>query len=204
VWESEALDVMCQAEREADIVHAGTYYGDFLPALSRSRSDVALVWAFEPGEENFRCTEITVALNRLENVRLTHAGLGTEKGIALLATSTPEGRPLGGASRLLRDPSQLRKLKAEDVQLVAVDDVVPPNRRIGVIQLDVEGQEKEALLGAMATIKRCQPLIIVENMPHKEWLAEHLPGYRVLRKIKHRWVSAGGRAKTGRNTVLGC
>src|SRR2546425_921567 len=46
VRESKLLDVMCQYDSEADIVHAGAYYGDFLPALSRSRSDGALVWAF--------------------------------------------------------------------------------------------------------------------------------------------------------------
>ena len=55
VWEAETLELLCAADPDGDIVRAGTFFGDFLPALSRSRASGALVWAFEPSAENHEC-----------------------------------------------------------------------------------------------------------------------------------------------------
>jgi FkbM family methyltransferase len=174
VWEPETLDLLRGADRDGDIVHAGTYFGDFIPALARSRGAGALVWAFEPSLENHRCAEITTMLNGLENVVLTYAGLDASSGTGLLATSNRKGLPLGGASRLIRDPSRVRWWDNEEVNLVAVDEVIGGNRRVAVIQLDVEGHEQQALAGAMLTIERCRPLIVLETSPEVDWIAANL------------------------------
>jgi FkbM family methyltransferase len=190
VWESETLDLVRGADREGDIVHAGTFFGDFLPALARSRARGAVVWAFEPGSENYRCTEVTRMLNELENVVLTHAGLAAGGGKALLATSDREGLPLGGASRLIADPARARWWPNEEVQLVALDDVVAADRRVAAIQLDVEGHEQAALEGAMRTIERCRPLIVLETLPEAQWLEQHLAplGYRADGSVNRNFV----------------
>jgi FkbM family methyltransferase len=174
VWESDTVDLVAGVDPTGDIVHAGTFFGDFLPAFAASRADGAIVWAFEPGEQNRRCTEITISLNGLENVKLTPAGLSASEGSALLAVGDRDGTPLGGASRLISDPSRLRWWDSERVRLVAVDDVVPADRRVAAIPLDVEGHEQEALQGALATIVRWRPLIVLETMPAPAWVAEHL------------------------------
>ncbi len=181
VWEAETLDLVRGADSDADIVHAGTFFGDFIPALARSRANGAIVWAFEPGHENHRCTQITAMLNEIENVRLTHAGLDARSGRALLATSDREGVPLGGASRVITDPARARWWANEEVELVAVDEVLGSERRVAVIQLDVEGHEQEALAGAMHTIERCRPLIVLETLPEASWIEQNLTplGYRL-------------------------
>jgi FkbM family methyltransferase len=180
VWEAETLDLVRGADREGDIVHAGTFFGDFLPALARSRADGALVWAFEPGDENYRCTEITIAFNGLENVELANVGLDARGGTALLATGDREGLPLGGASRII-DPARARWWDNEQVQVVAVDEVVGADRSVSAIHLDVEGHEQEALAGALHTIARCRPLIVLETLPEASFIEQHLAplGYRV-------------------------
>ncbi|HYA68386.1 MAG TPA: FkbM family methyltransferase, partial [Acidimicrobiales bacterium] len=139
VWEAETLDLVCQADPDDDIVHAGTYFGDFLPALARSRGDGAIVWAFEPGQENYRCAQITTLLNDLGNVVLTHAALDSRSGTARLVTSDRAGLPVGGASHIIRDLSRAGSRRSEEVQLVSIDEVVTTDRRVAVIQLDVEG-----------------------------------------------------------------
>jgi FkbM family methyltransferase len=193
VWEARTLELMRTVDSAGDIIHAGAYYGDFLPALARSRGAGARVWAFEPGAENHRCTEITIALNELDNVVLTRAGLGERSGRALLAVGGRNGVSLGGSSSLIVDPARARWWENEEVPMVALDDVVPADRRVALIQLDVEGHEKEALLGARATIERSRPLIILESLPRPSWLEEHLApfGYRVRESIEH-------------NTILSC
>ncbi len=181
MWEPNTLDLMRAADPEGDIVHAGTFFGDFIPALARSRDEGARVWAFEPSRENYQCAQITILLNHLENVVLSHAALDANSGRALLATSDTDGLALGGGSHLVSASAQADTASSEEVPLLSVDDVVPGDRRVAVIQLDVEGHEQEALTGAMRTITRCRPLIVLETMPAESWFAEHLSpcGYRV-------------------------
>ena len=189
VWESATLDLMRYADPEGDVVHAGTFFGDFVPALARSREADAKVWAFEPNRENYQCASITVLLNGLENVVLRHAGLDAASGTALLATSDRDGLPLGGGSHLV-SPSAQRVASSEEVPLMSVDDAVPSDRRVGVIQLDVEGHEQAALAGAMQTIARCRPLIVLETVPAESWIEEQLAplGYRVVDAVDENTV----------------
>ena len=178
VWESDTLDLLRSVDPASDVVHAGTFFGDFIPALAYTRRAGALVWAFEPNRESYECAQVTITLNRLENVVLNHAGLHEESATALLATSDAKGRPLGGGSHLVSDLAT--GVSSEEVNLMAIDEVVSGDRRDGVIQLDVEGHEQAALAGAMRTIERCRPLIVLETPP-ESWIAEHLTplGYRI-------------------------
>jgi FkbM family methyltransferase len=181
VWEPKTLDLVRGVDADGDIVHAGTFFGDFIPALARSRHAGAIVWAFEPNRENYRCAAVTIELNEIENVVLTNAGLSEQSDTALLATGDRQGVSLGGGSRLIHDPSGAEGLRNEQVNLVAIDDVVSGDRHVAVIQLDVEGHEQGALTGAMSTIERCRPLIVLETLPPASWIAEHLTplGYSV-------------------------
>jgi FkbM family methyltransferase len=172
VWEKATVDLM--RGTPGDVVHAGTFFGDFLPALASGRADA--IWAFEPNSESYRCAKITVALNDLQ-VTLTPAALGKASGVGTLATTNSQGRPSGGGSRLISNASD--GVRTETVALVTVDEVVPEDRVVGVLQLDVEGQEQQALLGALRTVQRCRPLLILEHLPERDWLEEHLPGYRL-------------------------
>jgi FkbM family methyltransferase len=185
VWEAETLELLRGVDPDGDIVHAGAFFGDFLPGLARSRRSEALLWAFEPNRENYRCAAITALLNDLDNVRLAHAALGARPGTALLATRNPNDRPLGGASRLVSDPSRTRWTQNEEVRVVTVDQAVATARRVVAVHLDIEGHEQAALEGAMATIKRCKPLIALETLPAADWLATHLTplGYQVDGKV---------------------
>jgi FkbM family methyltransferase len=198
VWESETLDLLRSAGPDGDIVHAGTFFGDFIPALTRSRQRDARVWAFEPNRESYECARLTVMLNGLENVTLSHAGLSAESTSALLATRNANGLPLGGGSHLIADPARAPGIGSEQVHLVAVDDVVSSDRPVAVIQLDVEGHEQEALAGAMRTIARWRPLIVLETVPPESWISEHLAplGYRVAGSVDANTVVRQRRSQT--------
>jgi FkbM family methyltransferase len=186
VWERATLELLCASDPDGDIVHAGTYFGDFLPALSRSRRGAARVWAFEPGSENSRCAAITLELNGLENVVLTRAGLSERPRQALLATGDREGVPLGGASRVINDRAKARWWEAEEVELLALDDAIDRERNVVAIHLDVEGHEQSALQGALELIARCRPLLVLETIPEEGWVDEHLAplGYRARERVE--------------------
>jgi FkbM family methyltransferase len=165
VWERETIDCI-RAHPERDVVHAGTYFGDFLPALSTAMTPGHTVYAFEPNSENFACAEWTIALNALGNVRLQHAALGDVNSKRAMQTALA-GVALGGMSRITDTsftPTD-RPEDYEDVTTVRLDDVLSQDADVGILQLDVEGFEEPALTGALGTIARCRPILILETVP---------------------------------------
>jgi FkbM family methyltransferase len=169
VYEPQTLAYMIANCGNRDIIHAGTFFGDFLPALSAALHPGALLWAFEPNHENYCCANITIALNYSQNIRLANMGLGARGEQLFVQTRDSDGVSLGGASRIVGINDSCESNDA--VQVVAIDDVVPSDRSIGILQLDVEGYEKEALKGALATIRRCLPILILEVWPGSTLLA---------------------------------
>lgn len=158
VWEADTLQFLCTAAQGA-IVHAGTFFGDFLPALSKAYEHV---WAFEPNPDSFKCAEVTIRLNELSNVSLLNAAVGSCAGHATLQTER-DGLYLGGGSFIVE--------REGSTCVQTIDSVVPRTCRIGAIHLDVEGYEGPALEGARRTIERWKPIVVLETVPPNTFLS---------------------------------
>jgi FkbM family methyltransferase len=173
IWEAKTLAFLTNNCGSGDIVHAGTYFGDFLPALSQAVTCDARIWAFEPSTENYLCAEITLRLNAITNVVLTHAALGAEASEALLCTGAEGRRSAGGGSTIVTEKRD--GLVYENARVRALDDAVPPERHVSVLQLDVEKYEQQALAGALSIIRRCRPLLVLETLPaDPSWCAANI------------------------------
>lgn len=172
VYEPDTIDYMIANARDGDIIHAGTYFGDFLPGLAHCTTGT--VWAFEPNRQNFRCAEITILLNELNNVRLFNAALGARSGEARLQVSASDGSSLGGASHVLKGPARDHRPGVETVRRVTIDEVVPPDRKVSILHLDVERYEKAALAGAMRTVRAQLPILILETEVEPTWFADNV------------------------------
>ncbi len=185
VWEPETIACLMAHATRGDVIHAGTYFGDFLPAVSTALRPGNILWAFEPHPENFRCATITIALNALSNVRLINAGLGASPGTLELKTADENGLALGGGSRIASERDDPLRGTYVHVNIVRIDDVVPVDRNVSILQLDVERFEQPALAGAMQTIRRCRPVLIVEHLPAQTWVeSELLPlGYKITGQV---------------------
>ena len=190
VWEPDTLEFMVAHCGDGDIVHAGTYFGDFIPALSRACHPLAKLWAFEPNPENYRCAIVTIEINGLKNVDLRNVGLGSRNGVLSMKVVDDNGRALGGGSRLVSGSRKSNGDQFKEVDIVELDSVIPPERAVSIIQLDVEGFEKHVLAGAMQTIIRCKPILILETLPESNSLSEMLSslGYGVSGKLHENTV----------------
>jgi FkbM family methyltransferase len=176
VWERDTIAFMRAHCGTGDVVHAGTFFGDFLPALASALAPGAFLWAFEPNPENFACATHTVALNGLGNVRL-HFGAMTRMAGTLRIETMEDDISLGGASHVVPGDSVSRS--TVEVPGLVLDAVVA-TRPVSIIQLDVEDHEQAALDGALKTIARNRPIILVETEPSAAWFDAHLRplGYR--------------------------
>jgi hypothetical protein len=81
------------------------------------------------------------------------------------------------------------------VRTVALDDVLPPDRHVSLVHLDVEGYEKEALAGARAILDRCRPLLVLESVPDDPGFSESVLslGYAVAGRVDENTILSCGR-----------
>ncbi len=175
VFEPDTIRFMMENAKAGDIVHAGTFFGDFLPALSKGIADKAKIWAFEPNKESYRCAQITMILNDIQNVTLLQAGLGDTSSKINLTTKNKKGVSLGGSSTI--DSSVNAEENTEEISVLTIDEAVPNERIISILQFDLEGFEKQTLMGALETIKRCRPILILEDdhgLTKSEWFRDNI------------------------------
>lgn len=196
VWERDTVEFMTANCKSGDIITAGTFFGDFLPALSVAAAAHGTVWAFEPNPESYRCAAITALLNDLRNVKLTNAALGENTETRRLVVRDFTGRALGGASQIADVNGNVgnRGRDTVPVDVVAIDDAVPATAAVSILQLDVEGFEEFALAGAINTIERNRPFLILETVPKPESKAA---GF--LESLKYRVVE-----RLSENVLLRC
>lgn len=151
LYEPDTHQLVCRVlvDRPGDMIHAGAFFGDMLPSFSRACPGA--VYAFEPVLENYVLAKLCVEQNELRNVALFNAGLGDQLAVGHVDTGGPIHR--GGASKLSDNGQVTTLMTIDSLQL----------RNVSLIQLDVEGSELPALKGAEHTIRRCRPVILVED-----------------------------------------
>ncbi|MEO0681791.1 MAG: FkbM family methyltransferase [Pseudomonadota bacterium] len=177
VWEPQTLALIrARAAQGGDVVHAGTFFGDFLPALCGGLREGARLWAFEPNPDSFALARLTARLNGLSALELRHAGLSDRHGAGRLRVAGPDGEALGGMSHLVEAAEDA--VGTAEVPLLRLDEAVPADRRVAVVQLDVEGHEAAALRGGAALIRRWRPMLVLERFETPELLEEIAPRAR--------------------------
>ena len=156
-----------------------------MPALSINCDEESKIWAFEPIKEHYKCASITLLLNKIENVNLSHAGLGNINKPHIMMVKDEDGRSLGGGSLVIGNQENIDSESIESIDIVCLDEYIPKDRSISIIHLDIEGFEQQALEGAMMLIKKNLPVLILETLPDNNWLRDHLfsIGYKVEREI---------------------
>ncbi|MCB9809988.1 hypothetical protein H6781_00125 [Candidatus Nomurabacteria bacterium] len=106
-YENITMQYISSLNFSGDIIHAGAYFGDSIPALSSFMRNNALIWAFEPNPLSFRCAEITILLNNISNVRLHNFGIADSNHTLNLLTTSQDGmRQLGGTARLVKESTK--------------------------------------------------------------------------------------------------
>lgn len=116
----------------------------------RMAKEFDTVLSFEPLKSNYEC--LIKNTKHLPNVKTLNYAIGHEKGTASMHDPVNPGN--SGAGWLM---------DGNDFEIVAIDDFNLTD--VDFIKLDVEGFEPFAIDGAVETIKRCKPIVLVEQKP---------------------------------------
>lgn len=134
-----------------DIIDAGAYNGDTPIVLSKYTN--GKVYAFEPERKLFRLLQENIKINRLDNKIIpVPLGLGDEAGSYTLH--------FDGICPTLRE--NLNAKNQEHIELATIDSYVEAhNLKVSLIKSDIEGFEQNLLRGAINTLKRDKPVLMI-------------------------------------------
>ena len=134
------------------------------------------VLAYEAHPKTAELLNENIQLNQLMNIQVCQYALGSEEGQTKIYDNWQINR--GGASLIVKTNDSV----AFDIEIHQLDNKIPSNLIPKVIKIDVEGFELEVLKGASETIKRFQPILIVEFSEIRENV--HESGAQLVEIIK--------------------
>jgi len=152
-WNSSHRNVIERILRRGLVLQAGGNCGLYPVLLSKYFNRVV---TFEPDKSNYEILVKNVERHALNNVAKFNSALGETVRLAGL-TKGPKDNV--GMHRIDDGPG------AQMVPMIAVDDIFA-NESVDFIWFDIELYELNALKGAVETIERNKPLVMIENRNH--------------------------------------
>ena len=167
-WQPEVWESLLPAlAKGAVFLDVGAHIGTFTLKAAREVGPDGKVVAFEPNPETAALLRDNLSANQLENVTV-EAIACTDKEQQLMLYAAPIINT--GASSLSRANAEYGDSTAPrpfHVRGRPIDDVVRELNvsRVDAIKIDVEGAELQVLQGAVETLKRFHPKIVIEMVP---------------------------------------
>jgi len=152
--EAERIERLANA---GDVVFdIGAHVGYYTVLASRIVGDRGRVFAFEPLPLNLEYLNRHIRANRLTNVTVFDAAVGSTEGWLSFDIGKGSGR---GRLNANSDNTSLQ------VQVLKLDALFRAGRlpSPNLIKMDIEGGEAEALKGAAVMLSQCYPIIILST-----------------------------------------
>ena len=156
--EEEIFSHLVQPERITNAADLGAYNGDTARGLlERSEGKIQRIYAMEPDARNFRKLQAYAEIENRAEIIPCNVGAWSEKTTLYFDASGNRNASFGSnRSETLAD----RPVKLKSVEADTLDNVLNGDK-VEYIKYDVEGSEKEALLGSRETILKCYPTLLV-------------------------------------------
>ena len=146
-WTQDSTEFMSQVKNFDTVITAGGNCGMYVKFYGNYFKNI---YTWEPNAENYACLDLNCADKKFHKY---FGGLGSEsKKLSISPTKTGKNVNVG-TYKIIDNPG--------DVQMYRIDDLNLPS--CDLIHLDVEGYEAAALRGAIETIKKFKPVVIIER-----------------------------------------
>jgi len=165
--EMKLLDRILKRESTKSFIDIGAHVGIFT-LYAANRIPKGQVHSFEPLNHHFEKLENNVNINKYDNVQLNNVLLmGTSRTEELVTPSgddTQNPHMQGSGSSSVYGFENEKGTTKHQVKSTTLDQYVDTNsiERVDVIKIDVEGAELDVLQGALHTIDRYRPLVLME------------------------------------------
>jgi FkbM family methyltransferase len=132
--------------RDSDIIDCGAYIGD--SALIFADYYPKSIHCFEPNRHNYNLMLETFKLNHLNNITINQMGVGNSLKNAKIT--------------LMGSGSYITSYKGDKIPMTTIDVYSSDNKlKVGLIKMDIEGFETQAVKGAKNTIEKDQPILLI-------------------------------------------
>ena len=160
-YESDLTQELCRLVRPHECKLAldlGAYNGDSVRALLQAAENEALqVIAMEPDARNYKKLCAYAEGEGAGRVMPICAGAWSKRELLRFDASGNRNASFGeNRSQILSD----RPVKWKEIEAMPPDEAVG-DRLVDYIKYDVEGAEREAIVGSRATIEKCLPTLLV-------------------------------------------
>lgn len=145
------LDRICR--EGMSILDIGANVGFHTLLFARSVGVGGHVWAFEPNPDNFSTLCMNLELNSYRNVTAVQAAVGTSTAEGSLYLS-----PFHCDHRTYPTEEGQREIP---VAMVSIDEFLPPDQRVDLIKMDIQGAEGMALEGMKRTLASNPGVVIL-------------------------------------------
>jgi FkbM family methyltransferase len=141
------------------VIEIGANIGTHTVGLSKAVGPEGVVVAIEAQPAIFRVLCANLALNGISNVTPYWLGCGAQKGTMNVPTVDYYVRAVHNSGGISLNQSG----NGIPVPIVTLDELIPDCSGIQLLKIDVEGMEREVLVGASQLINKYRPLLYVEN-----------------------------------------
>lgn len=150
--------------KDAVVFDVGAHAGQYAKLLARLAPE-GTVYAFEPGRYTRAVLMLSMALNRVLNVRVFPLALGAATSVLELRTPIKKSGSFGfGLAHIGADGTDTRPQAVERIDVVTIDSFCAflGIARLDFIKADIEGWELQMLKGGAATLARFRPVLWLE------------------------------------------
>jgi FkbM family methyltransferase len=151
-----------------NVLDVGANCGLHTVGFAKSAGSEGKVWAFEPVLYSFEKLQLNLAINGLSNTVCVNAALGESKTTVKMNVAKPDSFYLGNSSIVKNEKYDSLDATGEldilDVKMLTIDEYFSSQEveRLDFIKIDVEGYEISVLKGAIATLEKFKPVIVME------------------------------------------
>lgn len=157
-WEPHTTRVMTDlAQPGMTVIDVGANIGWFTMLAASRVGPSGSVIAVEPLSENCRLILGSALMNRFEHVELWPFGLDSHRGWSHFSSHVGSNGGLTPGSH-----EDLMSGRGMVIPVFALDEILPAERQVHVVKIDVEGAEHRVVAGAQQTLTRWRPTVISE------------------------------------------
>lgn len=163
--------------KNKSIIDVGAYVGDSVFVLNQFEHDK--IYAFEANPKNYDLLKKTIKLNNLSNVIAENMALGDKVNKKIFLSDDEACSSI----------TNVKNANLVECKMTTLDDYVEkhPNIKVGLIKVDIEGAEQSFLNGAINTLKKHKPVLIMsiyhnwsDFLHIKTWLESLNLGYEFV------------------------